>query len=126
MSTRINKIAEEIKGLTLLEASELVKKLEEELGISAAAPMMMAGPSAAAPAVEEKTEFEVLLIGVGEKKIDVMKAVREITKKDLAGAKECVEKASEATPSLLGTFSKEEANKVKAQLEAAGAKAKLN
>lgn len=123
----IKDIAKQIKNLSVLEASELVKMLEEELGVSAsAAPAMMVAGPAAGPAEEEKTEFEVSLVKYGEKKVDVMKKVREITKKDLAGAKECVEKASEASPSLIGTFSKAEADKMKAEFESIGAVVKIS
>ena len=93
----INAIAEQIQGLTLLEASQLVKLLEEKLGVSAAAaaPMMAAGggAAAAAPAVEEKTEFTVVLTGVGANKINVIKAVREVTSLGLKEAKDLVDGA---------------------------------
>ncbi|MCX6633431.1 MAG: 50S ribosomal protein L7/L12 [Candidatus Solibacter sp.] len=93
----INAIAEQIQGLTLLEASQLVKMLEEKLGVSAAAaaPMMVAGggAAAAAPVVEEKTEFTVVLTGVGANKINVIKAVREVTSLGLKEAKDLVDGA---------------------------------
>jgi large subunit ribosomal protein L7/L12 len=93
----INAIAEQIQGLTLLEASQLVKLLEEKLGVSAAAaaPMMVAGggAAAAAPVVEEKTEFTVVLTGVGANKINVIKAVREVTSLGLKEAKDLVDGA---------------------------------
>jgi len=94
----INAIAEQIQGLTLLEASQLVKTLEEKLGVSAAAaaPMMAAGggaAAAAAPAVEEKTEFTVILTGAGANKINVIKAVREVTSLGLKEAKDLVDGA---------------------------------
>src|SRR5436190_5621294 len=93
----INAIAEQIQGLTLLEASQLVKLLEEKLGVSAAAaaPMMVAGggAAAAAPAVEEKTEFTVVLTGAGANKINVIKAVREVTSLGLKEAKDLVDGA---------------------------------
>ena len=93
----INAIAEQIQGLTLLEASQLVKLLEEKLGVSAAAaaPMMVAGggAAAAAPAVEEKTEFTVVLTGAGANKISVIKAVREVTSLGLKEAKDLVDGA---------------------------------
>ena len=94
----INSIAEQIQGLTLLEASQLVKTLEEKLGVSAAAaaPMMAAGggaAAAAAPAVEEKTEFTVILTGAGANKINVIKAVREVTSLGLKEAKDLVDGA---------------------------------
>jgi len=94
----INAIAEQIQGLTLLEASQLVKTLEEKLGVSAAAaaPMMAAGggaAAAAAPAAEEKTEFTVILTGAGANKINVIKAVREVTSLGLKEAKDLVDGA---------------------------------
>ena len=93
----INAIAEQIQGLTLLEASQLVKMLEEKLGVSAAAaaPMMVAGggAAAAAPAVEEKTEFNVILTAAGANKINVIKAVREVTSLGLKEAKDLVDGA---------------------------------
>jgi len=94
----INAIAEQIQGLSLLEASQLVKVLEEKLGVSAAAaaPMMAAGggaAAAAAPAVEEKTEFTVILTGAGANKINVIKAVREVTSLGLKEAKDLVDGA---------------------------------
>jgi large subunit ribosomal protein L7/L12 len=93
----INGIAEQIQGLTLLEASQLVKLLEEKLGVSAAAaPVMMAGggaAAAAAPAVEEKTEFDVILTAAGANKINVIKAVREVTSLGLKEAKDLVDGA---------------------------------
>ena len=94
----INTIAEQIQGLTLLEASQLVKLLEEKLGVSAAAAAPMAaagggGAAAAAPAVEEKTEFTVVLTGAGANKINVIKAVREVTSLGLKEAKDLVDGA---------------------------------
>ena len=94
----INAIADQIQGLTLLEASQLVKMLEEKLGVSAAAaaPVMAAGAAgaaAAAPAVEEKTEFNVVLVAVGANKINVIKAVREVTSLGLKEAKDLVDGA---------------------------------
>jgi large subunit ribosomal protein L7/L12 len=94
----INAIAEQIQGLTLLEASQLVKLLEEKLGVSAAAAAPMAaagggGAAAAAPAVEEKTEFTVVLTGAGANKINVIKAVREVTSLGLKEAKDLVDGA---------------------------------
>ena len=97
----INAIADQIQGLTLLEASQLVKMLEEKLGVSAAAaaPVMVAGAAgaaAAAPAVEEKTEFNVVLVAVGANKINVIKAVREVTSLGLKEAKDLVDGAPKA------------------------------
>ena len=121
MSEKVTAMIEEIKGLTVLELSELVHALEEEFGVSAAA---MAAPAAgaAAPAAEEKTEFDVVLAEVGAEKIKVIKAVREITGLGLADAKALVDGApktiKEAAP-------KEEADAAKAKLEEVGAKVEL-
>ena len=119
----INAIADQIQGLTLLEASQLVKMLEEKLGVSAAAaaPMMVAGGGggAAAPAAEEKTEFSVILTAAGANKINVIKAVREVTSLGLKEAKDLVE----AAPSTIKeAVSKEEAENIKKKFEDAGAK----
>jgi large subunit ribosomal protein L7/L12 len=110
-----------IAGMSVLELSELVKELEEKFGVSAAAPMAMmaAGPAAAAAApAEEKTEFDVILIAHGEKKINVIKEVRAITSLGLKEAKDLVE--SPPKPVKEG-ISKADAQKIKAQLESAGA-----
>ena len=94
MSKKLEKIAEEIQGLTLLEASDLIKLLEEKLGVSAAAPMAVAAaPAAAAALEEEKTEFDVMLKEIGPKKIQVIKVVRQITSLGLKEAKELFNKA---------------------------------
>ncbi|NWK56492.1 50S ribosomal protein L7/L12 [Verrucomicrobiaceae bacterium N1E253] len=122
----ITKIAEELGKLTVLEAAELVKSLEEEWGVSAAAPaaaVAVAAPGAAAEAAEEKTEFDVVLTDAGAGKIAVIKAVRGIaTGLGLADAKKLVESAP--APVLEGA-SKEDAEKAKAALEEAGAKVEL-
>jgi large subunit ribosomal protein L7/L12 len=119
----LNKIVEDISGLTLLEAAELVKMLEEKLGVTAAAPMAMAAmPMAAAAAaapVEEKTEFNVVLKAAGEKKIEVIKAVRQIVSS--LGLKEAKELVDTAPQPVLQGVSKDAANDAKAKLEAAGA-----
>ena len=121
----LNKIAEDISGLTLLEAAELVKMLETKLGVTAAAPMAMAampvaaaGAAAATP-VEEKTEFNVVLKATGEKKIEVIKAVRQIVSS--LGLKEAKELVDTAPQPVLQGVSKDAANDAKAKLEAAGA-----
>ena len=111
-------LLEEIKSLTILEMADLVKALEEEFGVSAAAPVAVAGGAAAAPAEEEKTEFDVILKEFGAKKLDVIKAVREITGLGLKDAKDLVEGAPKAVKTGV---SKDEANNVKTALEAAGA-----
>ena len=118
----ISKIIEMLEGLSVSEALTLVKTCEEKWGVSAAAPVAVASAGAAAEAVEEKTQFEVLLKAAGAKKVEVMKVVREITKKGLVEAKKIVEDASDATPSSLGAeYSKEDAEKIKKQLADAGA-----
>jgi large subunit ribosomal protein L7/L12 len=123
----LEKLADEIQGLTLLEASELVKILEEKLGVTAAAPMAMAaampGAAAAAPEEEEeKTEFDVVLAEVGAKKIQVIKVVRQLTNLGLKESKELVDGA----PSMvLQAVSKEAAEDAKTKLEAEGATAQV-
>jgi large subunit ribosomal protein L7/L12 len=118
----INAIADQIQGLTLLEASQLVKMLEEKLGVSAAAaaPVMVAGggAAAAAPAAEEKTEFAVVLTVVGANKINVIKAVREVTSLGLKEAKDLVDGAPKP---IKEGVSKEEAETIKKKFTDAGA-----
>ena len=114
----VTKILEDIKTLTILELNDLVKALEEEFGVSAT-PVAVAGvAAAAAPAAEEKTEFDVVLASFGAKKLDVIKVVREITGLGLKEAKEMVEGAPKT---LKEGASKEDAEALKAKLEAAGA-----
>jgi large subunit ribosomal protein L7/L12 len=125
MSDKIAEIVEQIKGLTLVEAAELKTALEEEFGVTAAAPVVMAGGAAAggdAPAAEEKTEFDVVLAGIGEKKINVIKVVRAHTGLGLKEAKELVDSAPKAVKEGV---SKDEAEKIKADLEEAGATVEL-
>ena len=121
MSEKITAMIEEIKGLTVLELSELVHALEEVFGVSAAA---MAAPAAgaAAPAAEEKTEFDVVLAEIGAEKIKVIKAVREITGLGLAEAKAVVESAPKA---IKEGVSKDDAEALKAKLEEVGAKVEI-
>ena len=121
-SEKINALIEEVKGLTVLELSELVHALEEEFGVSAAAMAAPAAGGAAAPAAEEKTEFDVVLTAVGDKKIQVIKAVKAITNAGLADAKAMVDGAPKA---ILEKAKKEDAEKAKAQLEEAGATVEL-
>ena len=121
-SDKINAIIEELKVLTVLELSELVKAVEEEFGVSAAAAVAVAAPTAAAEAVEEKTEFDVILAEVGAEKIKVIKAVREITGLGLAEAKAIVDGAPKT---LKEAVSKEDAEAAKAKLEEVGAKVEL-
>jgi large subunit ribosomal protein L7/L12 len=117
----INAIAESIQGLTLLEASQLVKMLEEKLGVSAAAAAPAAaagGAAAAAPVVEEKTEFTVVLTGAGPNKINVIKAVREVTSLGLKEAKDLVDGAPKAVKEGI---SKDEAATIAKKFTDAGA-----
>ena len=119
----INAIAEQIQGLTLLEASQLVKLLEEKLGVSAAAATVVAaggggGGAAAAPAAEEKTEFSVILMAAGANKINVIKAVREVTSLGLKEAKDLVDGAPKAVKEGVN---KEEAEAIKKKFVDAGA-----
>ena len=123
MSEKVTAMIEEIKGLTVLELSELVHALEEEFGVSAAAMAAPAAGGAAAPAAEEKTDFDVVLAGFdAAAKIKVIKVVREITGQGLAEAKGMVE----GTPKALKEgVSKDEAEELKKKLEEAGAKVEL-
>jgi large subunit ribosomal protein L7/L12 len=120
----LSKIVDELSGLTVLEAAELAKLLEEKWGVSAAAAVAVAaGPAAAAAApAEEKTEFTVVLAAAGDKKIEVIKEVRALTGLGLKEAKDLVEGAPKPVKEGVN---KEEAEKVKAQLEKAGAKVEL-
>jgi large subunit ribosomal protein L7/L12 len=125
MSERVDKIVEEIQGLTLLEASELVKQLEEKLGVSAAAAAPVAGAGAAGPGagaaaapVEEQTEFNVVLTAVGANKINVIKAVREVTSLGLKEAKDLVDGAPKPIKEGVG---KEEAENIKKKFTDVGA-----
>lgn len=118
-SEKVLGLIEEVKNLTVLELSELVKALEEEFGVSASAPMAAAAaPVAEAAAVEEKTEFDVVLASAGAEKIKVIKAVRELTGLGLKEAKELVDNAPKA---IKEGASKEEAAEIKAKLEEVGA-----
>jgi large subunit ribosomal protein L7/L12 len=127
MASKVETILEEIKGLTLLEASDLVKKMEEAFGVSAAvaAPVMMAGGGAgagAAGAAEEKTEFSVVLTEVGANKINVIKAVREVTSLGLKEAKDLVDGAPKTVKEGVN---KDEAATIKKKFEEAGAKVEV-
>jgi large subunit ribosomal protein L7/L12 len=122
-SEKIQKLIDEVKNLTVLELSELVKALEEEFGVSAAAPMAVAaapvaGGAAPAAAEEEKTEFDVILANVGQEKIKVIKVVREITGLGLKEAKDLVDNAPKPVKEGVA---KEEAQSIKAKLEEVGA-----
>jgi large subunit ribosomal protein L7/L12 len=121
----INNIVDQLSALTVLEAAELAKALEEKWGVSAAAAVAVAGPAgggAAAPAAEEKTEFDVILTGDGGKKINVIKEVRAITGLGLGEAKALVEGAPKALKEGIG---KDEAEKIKKQIEEAGGTVEL-
>ena len=121
-SPKVAELIESIGSLTVIELAELVKALEDKFGVSAAAPMMMAGAMPAAAAaeeeVEEQTEFDVVLTSAGEKKIQVIKVVREITSLGLKEAKALVDEAPKA---IKEAVSKDEANEVQAKLTEAGA-----
>ena len=121
MSEKLNKIAEELSGLSVLDAAELVKLLEEKWGVSAAAPVAVAavaGAAAAAEPVEEKTEFDVVIKDPGAKKIDVIKVIRQLTSLGLGEAKTMAETAG---AKVLVGVGKEAANDAKKKLEEAGA-----
>ncbi|AAL02718.1 50S ribosomal protein L7/L12 [Rickettsia conorii str. Malish 7] len=119
------KIEEQLSSLTLMQAAELVKMLEEKWGVSAAAPVAVAAVGAAAPAAEavaEKTEFEVVLTAAGDKKVEVIKVVKDITGLGLIEAKKLVD---EAPKPIKSNVKKAEADEIKGKLEAAGAKVEL-
>ena len=121
-SEKIVKFVEEIKTLTVLELNELVKAIEEEFGVSAAAPVMMAGPAAGAPAAEEKTEFDVILLEAGASKMGVIKLVKDVCGLGLKESKELVDNA----PKPLKTgISKADAEALAAQFTEAGAKVEV-
>jgi large subunit ribosomal protein L7/L12 len=121
MSEKLDKIVEELSTLSVLDAADLVKKLEEKWGVSAAAPVAVAaagGPAAAAEPVEEKTEFDVVIKDPGAKKIDVIKVIRQLTSLGLGEAKTMAETAGSKVVSGVG---KDAANEAKKKLEEAGA-----
>ena len=122
-SEKILRFVEDIKALTVLELNELVKAIEEEFGVSAAAPVMMAGAAAAAaPAADEKTEFDVVLTSAGASKMGVIKLVKEITGLGLKEAKELVDNAPKT---IKEAVSKSDADEMKKKLEEAGASVEL-
>ena len=121
-SEKITAIIEELKGLTVLELSELVHAVEDEFGVSAAAAVAVAGPAEAAPVAAEQTEFDVVLKSAGGNKIAVIKAVREITGLGLKEAKALVDGAPKT---LKEAVSKDEADEIKSKLEAAGAEVEV-
>ena len=121
MSEKLDKLVEELSTLSVLDAADLVKKLEEKWGVSAAAPVAMAaaaGPAAAAEPVEEKTEFDVVIKDAGAKKIDVIKVIRQLTNLGLGEAKTMAETAGSK---VLAGVGKDAANEAKKKLEEAGA-----
>ena len=120
MSEKVAELVEKIKGLSLVEASELKKALEDEFGVTASAPVVVAGaaPAASAAPVEEKTEFDVVLKAAGEKKINVIKVVRAHTGLGLKEAKDLVDGAPKTVKEAI---SKDEAEKLKKEFEEAGA-----
>ena len=123
MSEKVTKLIEDVKSLTVLELNELVKALEEEFGVSAAAPVAVAAaPAAAAAPAEEQTEFDVILKSVGQNKIAVIKVVREITGLGLKDAKAVVDAAPKAVKE---GASKEDAEAIKTKLTEAGAEVEL-
>ncbi len=122
MSDKVVKLIEDVKALTVLELSELVKALEEEFGVSAAAPVAVAAAPVAAAAAEEKTEFDVVLKSAGSNKIATIKAVREITGLGLKEAKELVDGAPKT---LKEAVSKEDAEAIKTKLTEAGAEVEV-
>lgn len=125
MSDKVTNLIEEVKNLTVLELSELVKALEEEFGVSAAAPMAVAAPAAGGVAPEaaaEKSEFDVVLTSAGGSKLNVIKIVREITGLGLKEAKEAVDGAPKT---IKEAVAKDEAESIKAKLEEAGASVEL-
>lgn len=124
-SEKVTKLIEDVKSLTVLELSELVKALEEEFGVSAAAPAVAvaaAPAAAAAPAEEEKTEFDVILAAVGDNKMAVIKVIKDVTGLGLKESKDLVDGAPKAVKEAA---SKTEADEIKAKLEEAGAKVEL-
>lgn len=121
-SEKITNIVEEVKTLSVMELSELVKAIEEEFGVSAAAPVMVAGPADAAPAADAKTEFDVVLVDPGASKMPVIKLVKEITGLGLKEAKELVDNAPKTVKEAVATADAEE---LKKKLEDAGAKVEL-
>jgi len=123
---KFKKLVEEIEKMSVLDLAELVKILEKKFGVSATAPMAQAPAApAAAPAVEEKTVFNVVLTAVGDKKIEVIKVVRDITQKGLKEAKDLVDAAASASQVVKENVKKEEAEEIKKKLEVAGAKVEL-
>lgn len=124
---KFKKLVEEIEKMSVIDLAELVKVLEKKFGVSAAAPIAVAAVPAAgaAPAVEEKASFNVVLTGIGDKKIEVIKVVRDVTQKGLKEAKDLVDAAATGPQVVRENAKKEEAEDLKKKLEEAGAKVEL-
>ncbi len=122
---KFKKLVEEIEQMSVIDLADLVKILEEKFGVSAAPAMAMAVAPVVAEATEEKTSFNVMLTGIGEKKIDVIKAVRDITQLGLKEAKDMVDAAEKAPQMVKENVKKEEAEEMKKKFEAAGGKVEL-
>ena len=125
---KFKKLVEEIEKMSVLDLAELVKVLEKKFGVSAAAPVMApmaAAPTSTTPEVEEKTAFNIVLTAVGDKKIEVIKVVRDITQKGLKEAKDLVDAAASGPQVVKENANKEEAEDLKKKFEAAGAKVEL-
>jgi len=122
---KFKKLVEEIEQMSVIDLAELVKILEEKFGVSAAPAMAMAVAPVAAEAAEEKTSFNVMLTGIGDKKIDVIKVLRDLTQTGLKEAKDMVDAAEKAPQMVKENVKKEEAEDMKKKFEAAGAKVEL-
>jgi large subunit ribosomal protein L7/L12 len=124
---KFQSLVEEIEKMSVLDLAELVKILEKKFGVSAAAPVMVAGaaPSGAAPEVEEKSSFNVVLVSAGDKKIEAIKIVRDVTGKGLKEAKDLVDASATGPQVVKENAKKEEAEELKKKFEAAGAKVEL-
>ena len=122
---KFKKLVEEIEQMSVIDLADLMKILEEKFGVSAAPAMAMAVAPVVAEATEEKTSFNVMLTGIGEKKIDVIKAVRDITQLGLKEAKDMVDAAEKAPQMVKENVKKEEAEEMKKKFEAAGGKVEL-
>ena len=120
--SKVEELLDAIGSLTVLEAAELKEMMEDKFGVTAAAPVAVAAAGAAPAAAEEQTEFDVMLVGIGDKKIQVIKAVREITSLGLKEAKDLVDAAPKAIKENIAT---DEADKLKEKLEAAGAEIEI-
>lgn len=125
MSEKFQAIIDEVKAMTVLELSELVKALEEEFGVSASAPVGAAVAAAPTEAAEEKTEFDAVLVEAGEQKLKVVKVVRELTGLALKEAKDIVDNVASAPKAIKEAVSKEEAENIKAKIEEVGGKIEI-